>query len=114
MVLLRFLFVVFRQKTAYELRISVWSSDVGSSDRRPALRPRLDGDGTVQRSGPHPLDRDRAAAGADVPEQLAGMRGQRRQGDRPDLALGELAVVPEDVVGQAAEDRKSTRLNSSH
>src|SRR3546814_18187721 len=27
----------FKQKTAYEMRISDWSSDVGSSDRRPSL-----------------------------------------------------------------------------
>src|SRR3546814_19247531 len=35
-------FFFFKQKTAYEMRISVWSSDVCSSDlRRPALRRRL-------------------------------------------------------------------------
>src|SRR3546814_10671799 len=29
----------FKQKTAYEMRISDWSSDVCSSDLRPDLRP---------------------------------------------------------------------------
>src|SRR3546814_3714872 len=37
-----FYFFFFKQKTAYEVRISDWSSDVCSSDlerRRPGLRP---------------------------------------------------------------------------
>src|SRR3546814_6221747 len=38
MIVLCFMFVFFKQKTAYEMRISDWSSDVCSSDlaRRPA------------------------------------------------------------------------------
>src|SRR3546814_10629722 len=32
-------FFFFMQKTAYEMRISDWSSDVGSSDLREPLRP---------------------------------------------------------------------------
>src|SRR3546814_2118886 len=36
----------FKQKTAYEMRISDWSSDVCSSDLGPAAQaPRLDGQG---------------------------------------------------------------------
>src|SRR3546814_5037633 len=31
----------FKQKTAYEMRISDWSSDVCSSDLRARIRPRL-------------------------------------------------------------------------
>src|SRR3546814_10249326 len=34
MVLINILFFVFKQKTAYEMRISDWSSDVCSSDLR--------------------------------------------------------------------------------
>src|SRR3546814_1550668 len=34
----RFLFFVFKQKTAYEMRISDWSSDVCSSDLNHLLR----------------------------------------------------------------------------
>src|SRR3546814_3032952 len=34
-----FLFVIFKQKTAYEMRISDWSSDVCSSDLPGELRP---------------------------------------------------------------------------
>src|SRR3546814_2612880 len=38
-----FLFVVFffKQKTAYEMRISDWSSDVCASDLKPVLKLRL-------------------------------------------------------------------------
>src|SRR5882672_9060718 len=46
----------------------------------------LDGDGGKRAAGAQPLDRDGAAARADVPEQLAGQRRQGRQGRRPDLA----------------------------
>src|SRR3546814_3138103 len=36
-------FFFFKQKTAYEMRISDWSSDVCSSDLRGDLVPRTDG-----------------------------------------------------------------------
>src|SRR3546814_15736633 len=36
-----FVFFFFKQKTAYEMRISDWSSDVCSSDLRTQLRERL-------------------------------------------------------------------------
>src|SRR3546814_3581486 len=102
-------FFFFKQKTAYEMRISDWSSDVCSSD----------------------------LAGADLAGQRhlgdAGVAGQRLAG------LGEALHHVEDAVGQPglgvdlrqlqraergqlgrledhgiAADRKSTRLNSSH
>src|SRR3546814_1142302 len=38
-------FVFFKQKTAYELRISDWSSDVCSSDLQLSLVQRLEGTG---------------------------------------------------------------------
>src|SRR3546814_6391939 len=37
-----FYFFFFKQKTAYEMRISDWSSDVCSSDLRPTDRSMLD------------------------------------------------------------------------
>src|SRR3546814_6381328 len=41
-IILVFVFFFFKQKTAYEMRISDWSSDVCSSDLRDAgLRPRV-------------------------------------------------------------------------
>src|SRR3546814_7019922 len=47
-------FLFFKQKTAYEMRISDWSSDVCSSDlplRHRAARPRRDADGEPDMSG---------------------------------------------------------------
>src|SRR3546814_10346627 len=54
-----FVFFVFKQKTAYELRISDWSSDVCSSDlgRRPGVR-----------HGPRP--RDPCGPGIRTPRRL--------------------------------------------
>ena len=51
--------------------------------------------------GAHPLDGDRAAAGADIPQALTRQRRERPQRYRAHLALGELAVMAEGVVGQA-------------
>src|SRR3546814_4038326 len=105
------LFIFFKQKTAYEMRISDWSSDVCSSD--------LDGsddgtagciddlDVTVLR---HP---QRMGKGAALRSGFAQARRFDMQG-----------VVTMDGDGQHggadiprlidAADRKSTRLNSSH
>src|SRR3546814_7743547 len=94
----------FKQKTAYEMRISDWSSDVCSSD--------LHVDAAF---GEMTLDRNPPAA----------------RGDRHALVIvavaapaGEGVAEPEIVVGgdcvgdvgeaRGALDRKSTRLNSSH
>ena len=52
--------------------------------------------GAERRMAQHPLDADRAGAGADVPEQLAAARRERGEGDGADLALGDLAVVLEE------------------
>src|SRR3546814_7261685 len=93
-------FFFFKQKTAYELRISDWSSDVCSSDLRVVFRPvgeALLDEAAVQRfrSG------YRAHFGAEVssdPVYEAVSAGQRYAGMEHWLPL----------------DRKSTRLNSSH
>src|SRR3546814_7691270 len=88
------LFFFFKQKTAYEMRISDWSSDVCSSDLLARLGRGRDvgapaGEGLVH--GGHPVQ-DRLVVGE---------------------VLDALAV---DLVGHAHLhlDRKSTRLNSSH
>src|SRR3546814_9202648 len=56
-------FFLFKQKTAYEMRISDWSSDVCSSDlvRRNAFQPRHFADGQAQCRG----DRGDQPANAD-------------------------------------------------
>src|SRR3546814_7049117 len=80
MVALMFFFF-FKQKTAYEMRISDWSSDVCSSDLRP---PRQRGD-----------DRPRAGRERARPWQIRGGARTRRACQRP--AAGEhraLAACP--------------------
>ena len=74
-------------------------------DARGALRVGLDGDGAERAVGEHPFDPDRAGAGADVPEQFAAARRERRQGHGADFALGELAVMLEQAVRQARRQR---------
>src|SRR3546814_7673159 len=107
-----FVFFFFKQKTAYEMRISDWSSDVCSSD--------LAGELVVHHLGTVAGDLEGLVhdLGAVV----------------PDRARGQFHAVADDVVlvGQDIErilglqrlqtalrhrervDRKSTRLNSSH
>src|SRR3546814_8378198 len=101
--LFRIFFFFFKQKTAYEMRISDWSSEVCSSDlvgkqivqsfgrrvwRLPDKRPR---GWRAERT------RRRAKASGD-PDPGPGPRS------RGDVLEGRFALA----------DRKSTRLNSSH
>src|SRR3546814_7266236 len=119
-------FFFFKQKTAYEMRISDWSSDVCSSDLSSVLRDRLEalvegareelrkerigytnlgiaGTNTVGLKLRDPSQADRA-------RELLAKLGQPIQGGA--FSLG---ATPSDMtVDIAAEDRKSTRLNSSH
>src|SRR3546814_1925008 len=118
------------QKTAYEMRISDWSSDVCSSDLHPALDPfrhelqvvgHLLLEVAVGRAARHGADRAHAAIGlvgaALEQEHLAGAllgAGEERADHGAARArghrLGEVAGELDAAVG----DRKSTRLNSSH
>src|SRR3546814_7032473 len=101
----------FKQKTAYEMRISDWSSDVCSSDllHGDLLRRHLDAHRVVQHLGRQLSDLRWHGSGEQ--QRVA----PRRQGaddlsDIADEAHVEHAVgLVEDEV-----DRKSTRLNSSH
>ena len=52
-------------------------------DETDTARAPLDGDCAGAARGPHPLDADRAATGPDVPEELAGTRGEGGEGGRP-------------------------------
>src|SRR3546814_890350 len=67
-VVLFVLFFFFKQKTAYEMRISDWSSDVCSSDLHQ---------GAGQRHGQRPRRHQRPAGGGD-----GGIGGGRRLGER--------------------------------
>src|SRR3546814_10856112 len=72
--LVMFLFFFFKQKTAYEMRISDWSSDVCSSDLGDRARPLPRG-----RRGPPRLPRDRREG---HPHQREGRGPPLRDGGR--------------------------------
>src|SRR3546814_6689066 len=108
-------FFFFKQKTAYEMRISDWSSDVCSSD--------------LQRIGDDQRQRARALL-RDPDDRAVEQIGGRSRAQGPSLAVGDhLARAVEHVIDlvmgdpmradrragvEHALDRKSTRLNSSH
>src|SRR3546814_8617797 len=107
-------FFFFKQKTAYEMRISDWSSDVCSSDlteifrqcrrieqlqegyRGRGVRDDLPGGDAFARDKPH---------GDGAPANGFDLRHRRIDADRH---AGGVSAAPQGV------DRKSTRLNSSH
>src|SRR3546814_7872800 len=134
------LFFFFKQKTAYEMRISDWSSDVCSSDlalrdlRRDPAAGRADR-GTAHRLGLAHSLRDRRAARArrlSAPPRPRRNAVVRESGGHPPALDREAAVARASArehprrpaVGRRRDrrlylhqlyaDRKSTRLNSSH
>src|SRR3546814_8957052 len=111
------LFFFFKQKTAYEMRISDWSSDVCSSDllregdqivhpRHGAvvLHDLADHAGRVEAGQPRHVHGRFRMARADKDAALA--RDQRKHMARRHDMLA--------VFRRIDRDRKSTRLNSSH
>src|SRR3546814_6336846 len=133
-----FVFFFFKQKTAYEMRISDWSSDVCSSDLlfvspeyNGSLPPLLKNaiDWASRPTGDESLValtayRGKAAAimSASI-SPFGGLRGLMHL--RQILSTIQMLVIPEQVVVPAAHaafaedgslkeplDRKSTRLNS--
>src|SRR3546814_2443216 len=123
-----------KQQTAYEMRISDWSSDVCSSDLGAVARHRVRADAPASGVAAG----CRAAAGAVAAVTVAGVVDRpaaRTQGER---AVGFAARIPRSPVaahlgvlrgfrhrrrplaaagqhpGTPLADRKSTRLNSSH
>src|SRR3546814_7725506 len=93
-------FFFFKQKTAYERRISDWSSDVCSSDLGAWRRP----------GGPAQADAERLRPQEDA-------REGRLMANR--VTFKGLSGLQADLDAVAADltsgiDRKSTRLNSSH
>src|SRR3546814_10906717 len=112
-------FLFFKQKTAYEMRISDWSSDVCSSDLETgvAIEDRagrrakqeacagLDADADI--ALPLKVETDaRFRPRFLVEDEVADHRAQRvGASSAVDVAVGRERHL---------EDRKSTRLNSSH
>src|SRR3546814_3058848 len=92
-----YLFFFFKQKTAYEMRISDWSSDVCSSDllrHHARINPVGEVDLVVGKQGAH-----------GIAQQGRVVARQRRDQQHHRVVLQIL---------DGAGDRKSTRLNSSH
>src|SRR3546814_6606108 len=94
-------FFLFKQKTAYEMRISDWSSDVCSSDLHSD--PADGGDGGLCRGD------DRAAAQRDVgePRSRGPARRPRRAANAPPLRELLVLLKGNDVWIYATTDRKS-------
>src|SRR3546814_18615245 len=78
-----FLFFFFKQKTAYEMRISDWSSDVCSSDLSRMKHVGLDG-----------RARESGAVGAGGPGSPGHGRGQMGRGGDRLPTLGVLCALP--------------------
>src|SRR3546814_7038992 len=119
--LLDFIVFFFKQKTAYEMRISDWSSDVCSSDLYRSLVSALRA--ASDDATPDALEELAAA--------LEGVRGLPFEGTKrgwewifsEGLSAHITSVVSEAAHllatqaierGDPKQDRKSTRLNSSH
>src|SRR3546814_10449142 len=109
-------FFFFKQKTAYEMRISDWSSDVCSSDL-------IDAQAEVE----HGVLINRVQSRhwrTQRQQRLGNVRTQLQYAAAGDLVLADLAVAHDQAwhglgklgkLGAAlCADRKSTRLNSSH
>src|SRR3546814_16989009 len=102
-----YVFVFFKQKTAYEMRISDWSSDVCSSDlrgvaevRKSAIHRGLQGTRRAQRAPPprrrsEIARRDRRVGGQSCAGPRLSRQAARRSGDA------------RDAEDDAAGDRKS-------
>ncbi|MNJ26705.1 hypothetical protein D3C77_211950 [compost metagenome] len=76
-------------------------------DQLLAARIGLNGQRSTAGVSAHPLDANRAAAGTDIPEQFAWSRRQAGEGDGPNVALGQLAIVLEGRVRQACQWRQA-------
>src|SRR3546814_2392531 len=98
-------FFFFKQKTAYEMRISDWSSDVCSSDLAEPVAQPFD-------QAPRDKHRSFERIASDIALLHQHRREQAVRRRRPRRAAGR------ENEGTGAEgrlgDRKSTRLNSSH
>src|SRR3546814_10415949 len=106
------MFFFFKQKTAYEMRISDWSSDVCSSDLLPELL--APGDLLVfndTRVIPARLfgHKDTGGRVEILIERILDAREAKAQ-----LGFSKAPKPGSRIVLDAGGDRKSTRLNSSH
>src|SRR3546814_2945530 len=101
-------FFFFKQKTAYEMRISDWSSDVCSSDL-------FDRDIHADEAGDARQDgADDEAGRRNRAEEQADENGDDDADDGDGAILAAQIGLGAFLDGSGNLDRKSTRLNSSH
>src|SRR3546814_7869735 len=109
---------VFKQKTAYELRISDWSSDVCSSDLSTTIKRRKS---LMHDRIPDPLSAlvpivieqsNRGERSFDIFSRLLRERIVFVTGAVEDQMAS--LIVAQLLFLESEKDRKSTRLNSSH
>src|SRR3546814_16196829 len=98
----------FEQKTAYEMRISDWSSDVCSSDLRRAGRPQYPRLSVARRARPA---RGHAAGARDLRHaQLAAEPGSRHRADRKSVVEGKSVSVRVTLGGRRIIKKKKSKL----
>src|SRR3546814_10085049 len=118
-----FIFFFFKQKTAYEMRISDWSSDVCSSDLSSwgssgglACREPLDREPFEQAAKHVGADSPCRHVELEFPRDDLRDQAHRLQPLDPEIVEADEFDPPVVHRANALEplDRKSTRLNSSH
>src|SRR3546814_3961014 len=119
-----YFFFFVKQKTAYEMRISDWSSDVCSSDLAQARKAQLHVVADVAADVEAGVATDQVPAVLDVVGlgdlhvALDRATAGRGQGELGDLVMAAALVLDREldalVRDRLDQDRKSTRLNSSH
>src|SRR3546814_1032870 len=112
-------FLFFKQKTAYEMRISDWSSDVCSSDLETFNLADAVGRAGIVGLRDHQRDQHFRVAADEMLQfgrvQLGALASPIVRGAVRHVLLDELQeVLVERLEYGFPEDRKSTRLNSSH
>src|SRR3546814_5198264 len=105
-----------KQKTAYDMRMSDWSSDVCSSDLAPCMSGEDDAGGAIDLTTFGIINLDDVRRSEEFTADAAGIAVDDIAAVASDLercAHGE--EVRDQIIGLALhQDRKSTRLNSSH
>src|SRR3546814_16014469 len=101
-----YFFFFFKQKTAYEMRISDWSSDVCSSDLRTPARK-----GAGWAAGRSRQTRDIGRAASAGPERREGPAIRGLQPGRAGLKASDAPPVPA-LPGQPTPPRSDDRLRA--
>src|SRR3546814_18368328 len=104
-------FFFFKQKTAYEMRISDWSSDVCSSDLHGHGRERHEDTEAEDREGEAGQDVGEVTPEAEEPAARTTVRcGGGR--DRKSVVWGKSVSVRVDLVGRSVIKKKTTHTKS--